>query len=111
MNHPAVGVPLDPPPGPRDVPTVKVVPQLPVRLMVRVLIILLVFSVSLFLIYLLRKPIGWVLIALFLAVALSGPVNYLNRYMRRGFAITIVYLLLLLIPVGIAALIVPPLVN
>src|SRR4051794_5663459 len=79
--------------------------------MVRLLIILLVFSVSLFLIYLLRKPIGWVLIALFLAVALSGPVNFLNRYMRRGFAITIVYLLLLLIPIGIAALIVPPLVN
>jgi predicted PurR-regulated permease PerM len=52
-----------------------------------------------------------VLIALFLAVALSGPVNFLNRYMRRGFAITIVYLLLLLIPIGIAALIVPPLVN
>ena len=31
--------------------------------------------------------------------------------MRRGFAITIVYLGLLLIPIGIGALIVPPLVD
>ena len=87
------------------------IPQLTARFIVRVLLILLLFSVSLLLVYLLRKPIGWVLIAIFLAIALSGPVNMLNRYMRRGFAITIVYLLLLLIPVGIAALIVPPLVN
>ena len=57
---------------------------------------------SLYLIYLLRKPIGWVLIATFLAVALSGPVNVLNQCMRRGFAITIVYFGLLLIPIGIA---------
>ena len=40
--------------------------------------------VALYLIFLLRKPIGWVLIATFLAVALSGPVNALNRHMRRG---------------------------
>ena len=30
---------------------------------------------ALYLIYLLRKPIGWLLIATFLAIALSGPVN------------------------------------
>ena len=46
----------------------------------------------LYLIYLVRKPIGWLLIATFLAVALSGPVNVLDRYMKRGFAIAIVYL-------------------
>ena len=69
------------------------------------------FAVSLYLVYLLRRPIGWVLIATFLAVALSGPVNLLNDYMRRGFAITIVYLCLLLIPIGIGAVIVPPLVE
>ena len=68
-------------------------------------------SIALYLVYLLRKPIGWVLIATFLAVALSGPVNVLNRYMRRGFAITIVYFCLLLIPIGIGALIIPPLVT
>jgi predicted PurR-regulated permease PerM len=66
---------------------------------------------ALYLVYLLRKPISWVLIATFLAVALAGPVNYLNRHVRRGFAIAIVYLGLLLIPIGIAALVVPPLVT
>jgi predicted PurR-regulated permease PerM len=72
---------------------------------------MLLFAVSLWLIYLLRKPISWVLIAIFLAVALSGPVNYINRYIRRGFAIAGVYLLLLLIPIGIAGIVVPPLVT
>jgi predicted PurR-regulated permease PerM len=65
----------------------------------------------LYLLYLLRKPIGWLLIATFLAIALSGPVNWLNRYMKRGFAIAIVYLGLLLVPVGIGAIVVPPIVN
>ena len=77
----------------------------------RTLFIAVMFAISLYLVYLLRKPIGWVLIATFLAVALSGPVNLLNQWMRRGFAITIVYFGLLLIPIGIAALIVPPLVT
>jgi predicted PurR-regulated permease PerM len=66
---------------------------------------------SLYLIYLLRQPIGWLLIATFLAVALSGPVNVLNRFMKRGFAIALVYLGLLLVPVGMGAIVVPPIVN
>jgi predicted PurR-regulated permease PerM len=66
---------------------------------------------SLYLIYLLRKPIGWLLIATFLAIALSGPVNVLNRRMKRGFAIALVYLGLLLVPVGIGAIVVPPIIN
>jgi predicted PurR-regulated permease PerM len=66
---------------------------------------------ALYLVYLLRKPISWVLIAIFLAVALSGPVNRLNRRMRRGLAILTVYLGMLLVPIGIAALVVPPLVT
>ena len=66
---------------------------------------------ALYLVYLLRKPIGWLLIATFLAIALSGPVNFLSRRMKRGFAITLVYLGLLLVPVGIGAIVVPPIVN
>jgi predicted PurR-regulated permease PerM len=66
---------------------------------------------ALYLLYLLRKPIGWLLIATFLAVALSGPVNFLDRRMKRGFAIALVYLGLMLIPVGIGAIVVPPIVN
>jgi predicted PurR-regulated permease PerM len=66
---------------------------------------------ALYLIYLLRRPIGWLLIATFLAVALSGPVNVLNRRMKRGFAIALVYLGLLLVPIGIGAVVVPPIVD
>src|SRR3954462_14078692 len=106
-----MGVPLEPPNN-RQVPqTVKTVPTLTPGVIARTLFILLSFAIALWLVFLLRKPISWVLIAIFLAVALSGPVNYLNRRMRRGFAITIVYLLLLAIPIGLAGIVIPPLVN
>jgi predicted PurR-regulated permease PerM len=107
-----VGVPLDPPSRRKpDPPTVQVIPAFSPRILVRTLFIFVLFAISLYLIFLLRKPIGWVLIATFLAVALSGPVNVLNQWMRRGFAITIVYFGLLLVPIGIGALIIPPLVT
>ena len=66
---------------------------------------------ALYLVFLLRKPIGWLLIATFLAIALSGPVNYLDRFMKRGFAIALVYFGLFLIPVGIGAIVVPPIIE
>ena len=83
----------------------------PVRTIVRVVAIVVIAAIALYLVYLLRKPIGWVLTATFIAIALSAPVNRLNRHMRRGFAITIVYLGLILVPVGLTALVVPPLVT
>jgi predicted PurR-regulated permease PerM len=83
----------------------------PARSIVRIVLIIVGVALSLYLIYLLRKPIGWLLIATFLAVALSGPVNHLAERMKRGFAITIVYLGLLLVPIGLIALIVPPLIT
>jgi predicted PurR-regulated permease PerM len=68
-------------------------------------------AIALYLIWLLRRPIGWLLIATFLAVALSPPVNWLATRMRRGLAITVVYVGLLLVPIGLIALIVPTLVT
>jgi predicted PurR-regulated permease PerM len=107
-----VGVPLDPRNRrASEIPTVQVVPAFSPAIIVRTLFITVTFVIALYLVYLLRKPIGWVLIATFLAVALSGPVGVLNRYMRRGFAITIVYICLLLVPIGIGALVIPPLVT
>ena len=106
-----MGVPLDPPKQPNETPLVRVVPELTARVVIRILIITLIFALALWLVYLLRKPIGWVLIATFLAIALSGPVNWLSQWMKRGFAITLVYFGLLLVPIGIAALIIPPLVT
>jgi predicted PurR-regulated permease PerM len=85
--------------------------ELPVRTIIRVVAIVVLAAISLYLIYLLRKPIGWVLTATFIAIAVSGPVNRLDRHMRRGFAITIVYLGLVLVPIGLTALVVPPLVT
>jgi predicted PurR-regulated permease PerM len=85
--------------------------EAPTRAIVRVVLIVIGVLAALYLLYLLRKPIGWLLTAVFLAVALSGPVNWLNRRMRRGFAITLVYLGLLAVPFALGALIVPPFVR
>ncbi len=85
--------------------------EAPARAILRVVLIIVGVVLVLYLLYLLRKPIGWVCIAVFLAVALSPPVNWLNQHMRRGFAIAIVYLALLAIPLLLSALIVPPFVR
>ena len=68
-------------------------------------------AITLYLLWLVRTPISWLLISVFLAVALSPPVNWLAQRMRRGFAITLVYLGLLLVPILLIALIVPPLIT
>ncbi len=81
------------------------------RAVLRVVLIVLAVVGTLFLVELLWQPIAWILIAMFFSVALSGPVNILARRMRRGLAITIVYLAVLLVPIALAALIVPPLVR
>jgi predicted PurR-regulated permease PerM len=81
------------------------------RQIVRTVLTVVCVVILLYLIFLLRKPISWILIAAFLAVALSPPVNVLARHMRRGFAITIVFLGLLAIPIALIAVIVPPLIT
>lgn len=66
---------------------------------------------SLGLIYLLRGPISWIVLAGFLAVAVSGPVSMLSRKMPRGIAIAIVYVSVLILPALISAIVLPPIVN
>jgi predicted PurR-regulated permease PerM len=82
-----------------------------IRDIVRIVLTVVCVAIALYLLWKLRKPIGWLLTAIFLAAALSPPVNYLNRRMRRGFAITLTYLGLLLVPILLIALIVPPLIG
>jgi len=82
-----------------------------VRDIVRIVLVIVGVAIVLYLLWQLRKPISWVLISIFLAVALSPPVNYLARSMKRGFAIAIVYIGLLLVPILLIALIVPPLIT
>jgi predicted PurR-regulated permease PerM len=96
------GQPLSPP-GARPVD--------PNRLILRGVLTVVAVVIGLYVLYLVRQPILWVLMALFLAVALSRPVNWLQRKMRRGFAIAIVYLLLIIVPALLALLIFPPLVT
>jgi predicted PurR-regulated permease PerM len=84
---------------------------LTVRAVLRVVLVVVAAVVTLFLIYLLRQPLTWMMIAAFIAIALSGPINFLGRYMRRGFAIAIVYLCVILAPFALIALLVPPIVT
>jgi len=84
---------------------------LSIRNIVRVVLVVVGVAVALYLLWLVRKPISWLLISIFLAVALTPPVNRLARRMKRGFAIAIVYIGLLLVPILLIALIVPPLIT
>src|ERR687891_350800 len=81
------------------------------RAILRVVLVVVASALALYLIYLLRTPLGWLVLATFLAVCAAGPVNVLNRRMKRGFAIALVYLGIILVPVGILAILIPPLVN
>jgi predicted PurR-regulated permease PerM len=81
------------------------------RLVFQATLVVVLVVLALYLIYLLRQPIGWVLIAGFLALVLSPRGHLLARRMRRGFAIAIVYLGLLAIPILLALIIVPPIVT
>jgi predicted PurR-regulated permease PerM len=86
-------------------------PVITTRAVLRVMIVVVTVVLTLYLIYLLRRPLTWIFIAGFLAIALSGPVNLLQRRMRRGFAIAIVYIALILIPFVLGALLIPPIVE
>ena len=82
------------------------------RVVLRVVMVVLLVVLALYLVYLLRKPLTWIFIAGFLAIALSGPVNWLHqRTDRRGLAIALVYVALILVPVLLAAILVPPIVE
>jgi predicted PurR-regulated permease PerM len=82
-----------------------------VAAILRVVLTVVAVVITLYIIYLLRTPLTWLFIAAFLALALSAPVAFLSRWMKRGFAIAIVYLGLLLIPLILAGLFIPPLVE
>jgi predicted PurR-regulated permease PerM len=81
------------------------------RAILRVVVTVLVCVLALYLVYLLRRPITWIFIAGFIAIALSGPVAFLQRRMRRSAAVALVYLGLILVPVLIMAALVPPIVT
>ncbi|MCW3041255.1 MAG: hypothetical protein JWM31_3160 [Solirubrobacterales bacterium] len=81
------------------------------RMALRVILIALAVAGSLELLWLVRKPLSWIVLALFLAVAMSRPVDRLGQYIARGHAIALSYLLLFAVPILIAALIIPSIVS
>ena len=83
-----------------------------VRAIARVVAVVVTSVVLLYLIYRLRQPIAWLVAAAFIAVALTPPVNWLSQKMPRGIAIALIYLVVIVgVPVGLGALIVPPMVT
>jgi predicted PurR-regulated permease PerM len=96
--------------------TTPIPPQGPVfptaRAIARIVLVVVGVVLSLYLLYLLRKPLTWIFIAGFLAVALAGPINGLVRHTRRrGLSIALVYVGLILIPILILAVLIPPIVT
>ena len=81
------------------------------RLILRTVLIVVLAALAIYIVYRLRKPISWLVIAAFLAIAMTGPVNLLERVMKRGLAIAVAYLALILIPIGLGILFVPSLVG
>jgi predicted PurR-regulated permease PerM len=78
---------------------------------IQVISVVIAAVLTLYVIYLLRKPIGWLVIASFLAIAVSGPVRLLQRHIPRGLGILAVYSAVILFPFVILAVLIPPLVE
>jgi predicted PurR-regulated permease PerM len=81
------------------------------RAILRVVVIVVVSALTLYVLYLVREPLGYLVLACFIAVTASGPVNVLSRRMKRGFAVTLVYLGIIGAPIIIGAILIPPAVR
>ena len=82
------------------------------RTVVNVLLIVLAFAILLEVIWLSRQVLTWILVALFLALALNPAVQFFEgRGLRRGYAAALTSLLTLLAVFGLSSLFVPTLVN
>jgi predicted PurR-regulated permease PerM len=92
-------------------PTPPPAAQFAARSILRTVLIVVGVALTLYLVYLLRRPLTWIFIAGFLSIALAGPVNFLSRRMRRGFAVALVYLGLIVAPLALLALLIPPIIT
>jgi predicted PurR-regulated permease PerM len=82
------------------------------RTVARIVLVAVGVLVGVYLVYLLRKPLTWIVIAGFIAIAVSGPIRWLDqRIHRRGLAVAVVYLAVILTPAMVAAILVPPIVK
>ena len=82
-----------------------------VRAILRVVITVVASAAAIYLIYLVRTPISYILLGAFVAIAATGPVNLLSRKLPRGAAIAIVYLGIVFLPILIGLILIPPAVE
>jgi predicted PurR-regulated permease PerM len=82
------------------------------RTVLTVLGIVLLVAAVLWVIYASRGVVAWILVAVFLAIALNPAVEYLERRgIRRGRAALLVFLLSFVVIAGLSYLLIPPLVD
>ena len=83
------------------------------RTIVRVLLIAIGIAITLEVVWIARHVLAWVVIALFLALALDPLVAVIQRraHLGRGAAITMTYLILIVVIAGVSATFVPKLVD
>jgi predicted PurR-regulated permease PerM len=76
-------------------------------------LVLLALALALWIVWVARQALTWLLVAMFLAVALDPAVSALERrgLRRRGAATAVVFLAALLALAGLLALLVPPLIR
>jgi predicted PurR-regulated permease PerM len=83
------------------------------RTVLRVLLIVLCVAVTLEVVWIARHVLAWVVIALFLALALNPLVSWIQHRsgLARGPAIAIAYLIVLIVIVGVGATFLPRLID
>ena len=82
------------------------------RTILTVLGIALAVTVVLWVLWSTREVVGWIVISIFLAMALNPAVNYVvRRGLRRVYAAVLVFLVAILVIGGLFYLVVPPLVD
>ncbi|MBJ7519525.1 MAG: AI-2E family transporter [Solirubrobacteraceae bacterium] len=81
------------------------------KAILRAVLIIVAVVIALYLIIQLRTPLTWLIIAAFIAVPLATLAGRLEQFMPRWLAIVLVYVGLILTPVGLGAILVPPLVT
>ena len=83
------------------------------RTILRVILIVLLVAIALEVIWIARHVLSWVVIALFLALALDPLVRFIQRRtgLNRGLSISTAYVLVLIVVVAVGATFVPKLID
>jgi predicted PurR-regulated permease PerM len=83
------------------------------RTILRVILLVILVAVALEVVWIARGVLAWVLIALFLALALNPLVGWIERRtpLSRGLAIALAYVIVIAVIVGVGATFVPKLID